>query len=157
MNNTNLFKHALMVACLALISLALAVAGASAAKKPKPVGYLYAQCSSKVNCSWTGSTNVSQKKISLSDPKLCYTGQLGLSNAGQLKVKSSGKFKFSKSLSVMGQFRAETVKVVVSGKLKKGKSAKGTVKITTTSDDCTSDTGKTQHFRMKYKGPFYGG
>jgi hypothetical protein len=157
-SNLTFAKRAMTLVFLLLITCALA-AQASGAAKPKPMGYIYQQCTSKTNCTYNGSTNVKQTKLSISSTNICATGGAALGQLGQITVKSNGKFSVNKTVSATNYqtYKTSQVTVNISGKLKKGKSVKGTLKITTDASDCANDTGVSNSFNMKYKGPYYGG
>jgi hypothetical protein len=137
----------------------LAAGGTSlAAAKPKPVGYGYGQCTTKTACTYQASVTPQQNKVAISSQGLCVTGEEGLSQAGFAKVKRNGKFSLSKTITVeTSGYQKVSVQVNFSGSLKVGKKLTGSLQITTSSPDCTADTGVKKSFSMKYKGPFYGG
>jgi hypothetical protein len=137
----------------------VALAGASSvvASKPKPLGYLYGQCTKKTDCSFQASTNPKQSEIGISETGLCPSGAIALGQAGFAKVKHGGKFALSKTGQIENDYEKFTVAVKLSGTLKVGKKATGTLTVTTTAGDCTADTGVKKSFSMKYIGPSYGG
>jgi hypothetical protein len=123
------------------------------------MGYIYSQCTSKTDCTYQGFTNVKQTTLSLSASKLCSAGASALGHVGTMKVKSNGKIALKKTVTFQDftTYKNETVTVEFNGKLKKSKSVKGTLKITTTASDCVDDTGKSNDVNLKYKGAYYGG
>jgi len=139
----------------------LAVTGVSAAAAPKikPLGYIYGECTSKTVCTYQGSTDAKQKKLSLSSTAICSSGSSALSQIGYVPVKHGGKFSVSRTIMGGGPESSvsSSVHVRFSGTLKAGKKVTGSLEITTTASDCTADTGVSKSFSMKYKGPFYGG
>ncbi len=151
-----MIKRFATVAAAATI-LAVPAASSLAAVKPKPLGYIYSQCTTKTSCTYQASTDPKQKKISVSATQLCTTGAEALSQVGFVKVKGNGKFSASKTVSVESEARKTSVQVQLSGTLKAGKKATGSLKITTSDADCAGDSGVKKSFNMKYKGPFYGG
>jgi hypothetical protein len=136
-----------------------ALAGASSvvASKPKPLGYIYGQCTKKTDCNFQGTANPKQSEIAVSETGLCPTGAIALAQAGFAKVKHGGKFALSKTLHVENDYEKFTVQVKLTGTLKVGKKATGDLTVTTTAGDCTTDTGVKKPFSMKYIGPTYGG
>jgi hypothetical protein len=149
-------------AAVAGVAILLLAAGSStvAASRPKPLGYIYGQCTTKTTCLYQASTTPQQNKISISvsTTGFCVTGAQGVSQAGFAKVKRNGKFSISKTVSVENaDYQKSSVHVQISGTLKPGKKATGSLEITTSSTDCAADTGVKKSFNMKYEGPSYGG
>jgi hypothetical protein len=143
---------------LSMFALAVVAVPTLAASKPKPLAFGYGQCSSKTTCSFSAITNPAESTIRISTAKPCPSGGGALGQLPPLRVKNG---KFSKTATEMVNDpdlqTVDKVKVVVKGRLKAHKSAKGTLTVTTTASDCTKVSGKTVHFNMKYTGPIYGG
>jgi hypothetical protein len=139
-------------------TLLLGVGSASvSASKPKPLGYIYEQCTTKTTCAFEATANPKQNQIAVNATGLCSSGSIALAQAGFAKVKRGGKFALSKTLNIENDYEKFTVHVQLSGTLKVGKKATGSLEITTTAADCASDTGVKKAFKMKYVGPTYGG
>jgi hypothetical protein len=147
----------LLQAVVVAAMLAAVLAGTVSAATRKPLAYRYGNCGGISQCTYEGTTNPAQSKIAISARKLCTTGAEALVRAGFVTIHN-GRFSFSKSLTFANGFgQSVTVAVKFNGTFSRGKSVKGSVKITTTSADCASETGATKSFKLKYKGPSYGG